>query len=55
MVVRPTDAGRDILDRADNLGRMIDDALFGDLDRETREWFVDAMRVALSRSYNTSR
>jgi DNA-binding MarR family transcriptional regulator len=53
MVVRLTDAGRDLLDRADELERSISNALFGDLDDETRERFVDTLRVALSRSYNT--
>jgi DNA-binding MarR family transcriptional regulator len=49
-VVRPTPQGLELLARADELARSIEDALFGDLDPAARERFADTMRAALARA-----
>jgi DNA-binding MarR family transcriptional regulator len=49
-VVRPTPEGLELLARADELARSIEDALFGDLGPAARERFAEAMRAALARA-----
>ena len=49
-VVRATPQGLELLARADELARSIEDALFGDLAPAARERFADAMRAALARA-----
>ena len=49
-VVRLTGSGRELLERADALGRSIMDLLFGDLDPEAREQLDEKLRVALARA-----
>ena len=49
-VVRLTAAGKKLLVQADALGASIMDALFGDLDPETRERLDEMFRVALARA-----
>jgi len=49
-VVRPTPQGLELLARADELARSIEDELFGELDARARERFADAMRTALARA-----
>src|SRR3954463_5708005 len=49
-VVRITDPGRGLLQRADVLGASIMDALFRDLDPEARERLDEMFRVALVRA-----
>ncbi len=49
-VVRLTDAGRERLSRADELGRSIMDTLFADVDPESREQLDQVFRVALARA-----
>ena len=49
-VVRLTDAGRERLSRADELGRSIMDTLFADVDPEAREQLDQVFRVALARA-----
>ena len=49
-VVRVTDAGTEILARADDLAREIEDTLFGDLDPAAREQLSETLRAGLARS-----
>ena len=49
-VVRVTDAGRELLAKADALGASIMDVLFADLDPEARERLDEMFRVALARA-----
>jgi DNA-binding MarR family transcriptional regulator len=49
-VVRATPQGIELLARADELARSIEDALFGDLAPAAREGFADTMRAALARA-----
>lgn len=49
-VVRLTEAGRELLAKADALGREIDDVLFGQLDAEARGQLYAALREALVRA-----
>jgi DNA-binding MarR family transcriptional regulator len=49
-VVRITDTGRGLLERADALGASIMDVLFGDLDPDARERLEEMFRVALVRA-----
>ena len=49
-VVRATDAGRELLARADALGESIMDVLFGHLDPATRAHLDEALSTALTRA-----
>jgi DNA-binding MarR family transcriptional regulator len=49
-VVRVTDAGRELLAKADALGASIMDTLFADVDPEARERLDEMFRVALARA-----
>jgi len=49
-VVRVTNAGRNLLAKADALGASIMDTLFADLDPEARERLDEMFRVALARA-----
>ena len=49
-VVRVTDAGTEILAKADDLAREIEDTLFGDLDPAAREQLSETLRAGLARS-----
>jgi DNA-binding MarR family transcriptional regulator len=49
-VVRVTDAGRELLVKADALGASIMDVLFGDLDPDARDQLDERFRVALARA-----
>jgi DNA-binding MarR family transcriptional regulator len=49
-VVRVTAAGTEILAKADDLAREIEDTLFGDLDPAAREQLSETLRAGLARS-----
>ena len=49
-VVRVTDAGKDILAKADELARSIEDTLFGELAPAAREQLNETLRAGLARS-----
>ena len=49
-VVRVTDEGKEILAKADDLAREIEDTLFGDLDPAAREQLSETLRAGLARS-----
>jgi DNA-binding MarR family transcriptional regulator len=49
-VVRPTEAGRELLARADALARSIEDVLFGQLDPAARAELGETLRIALARA-----
>jgi DNA-binding MarR family transcriptional regulator len=50
-VVRITESGRGLLQRADALGESIMDGLFAPLDAEARAQFDETVRVALERAF----
>src|ERR1700760_211041 len=49
-VVRTTAKGHELLAQADELGRSIEETLFGELDPRVREQFASTMRAALERA-----
>ena len=49
-VVRVTDSGKEILAKADELARSIEDALFGELDPAARDQLNETLRAGLARS-----
>src|SRR3954451_15013920 len=53
-IVRPTPQGIELLARADELAKSIEDAFFGSLDPATREQFAATMRTALARARTES-